>query len=155
MTEDLHALEQWAGALLAKLAPGARRQLLRDLGRDLRRAQQARIAAQQNPDGSAYVPRKARKQGKRLRDKRGRVKRDAMFRKLRLARYMKIDVDADGVAVGFDERLSRIARVHQEGQRAPVEPNGPMAQYPVRVLLGFADSDRELVRDRLLRYLTR
>ncbi|MGS0626104.1 phage virion morphogenesis protein, partial [Ralstonia sp. VS2407] len=41
------------------------------------------------------------------------------------------------------------------GQKAPVEPGGPLAQYPIRVALGFADADRELVRDRLLRYLNR
>ncbi|AGK47869.1 phage virion morphogenesis family protein [Burkholderia thailandensis MSMB121] len=82
-----------------------------------------------------------------------RVKREATFRKLRTARYLRIDVDSASLAIGFDERLSRIARVHQEGQKAFVEPGGPFAQYPVRVVLGFADADRELVRDRLLRYL--
>jgi phage virion morphogenesis protein len=153
--DDLRAIEKWAGSLLAKLAPAARRRLFRELGRDLRRAQQARVAAQQNPDGSAYVPRKVKKGGKRLRDKAGRVKREAMFRKLRTARYLRIDVDDAGLAIGFDNRVSRIARVHQEGQRAPVEPGGPVAQYPVRIVLGFASDDRELVRDRLLRYLNR
>lgn len=153
--DELQAIEKWAGGLLAKLAPAARRQLFRELGRDLRRAEQARIAAQRNPDGSAYVPRKVKKGGKRLRDKAGRVKREAMFRKLRTARYLKIEVDNTGLVIGFDARLSRIARVHQEGQKAPVEPGGPLARYPVRIVLGFSQSDRELVRDRLLRYLNR
>ncbi|ARK57859.1 virion morphogenesis protein [Burkholderia pseudomallei] len=71
------------------------------------------------------------------------------------ARYLRIDVANTGLALGIDERLSRIARVHQEGQKAPVEPGGPLARYPVRVALGFADADRELVRDRLLRYPSR
>jgi phage virion morphogenesis protein len=155
MDDDLRALEKWAGGLLAKLAPAARRRLFRELGRDMRRAQQSRVASQQNPDGSAYVPRKIKKGGKGLRAKAGRVKREAMFRKLRTARYLKIDVDDAGLAIGFDNRLSRIARVHQEGLRATVEPGGPLAQYPVRVVLGFAGTDRELVRDRLLRYLNR
>nr|WP_223870292.1 phage tail protein [Burkholderia pseudomallei] len=35
---------------------------------------------------------------------------------------MRIDVANTGLALGIDERLSRIARVHQEGQKAPVEP---------------------------------
>ena len=121
----------------------------------MRRAQQSRVAAQQNPDGSAYVPRKIKKGGKGLRAKVGRIKRQAMFRKLRTARYLRIDVDDAGLAIGFDDRLSRIVRVHQEGQKAPVEPGGPLAQYPVRVVLGFSSADRELVRDRLLRYLNR
>ncbi|BEH22146.1 phage tail protein [Burkholderia pseudomallei] len=38
------------------------------------------------------------------------------------ARYLRIDVANTGLALGIDERLSRIARVHQEGQKAPVEP---------------------------------
>ncbi|MDE3330407.1 phage virion morphogenesis protein, partial [Burkholderia pseudomallei] len=59
-----------------------------------------------------------------------------------------------GLAIGFDERLSRIARVHQEGQKAPVEPGGPLAQYPVRVVLGISPNDRELVRDRLIKHLS-
>ncbi|AIO87510.1 phage tail completion protein [Burkholderia pseudomallei] len=121
----------------------------------MRGAQQSRVAARRNPDGSPYAPRKGKAGGKRLREKAGRVKREAMFRKLRTARYLRTDIDDTGLAVGFDERLSRIARVHHEGQKAPVEPGGPLAQYPVRVVLGFADADRELVRDRLLRPLNR
>ncbi|EIF75130.1 hypothetical protein BP354E_2615 [Burkholderia pseudomallei 354e] len=77
-----------------------------------------------------------------------------MFRKLRTARYLRIDVDNTGLAIGFDERLSRIARVHQEGQKVPVEPGGPLAQYPVRVVLGISPNDRELVRDRLIKHLS-
>ncbi|MCS6492629.1 phage virion morphogenesis protein, partial [Burkholderia thailandensis] len=125
------------------------------LASDIALARKPLAAAQRNPDGSAYAPRKVKRGGKRLREKAGRVKREAMFRKLRTARYLRVDVDNAGLAIGFDDRLSRIARVHQEGQQAPVEPGGPLAQYPVRVVLGFADADRELVRDRLLRYLNR
>lgn len=121
----------------------------------MRGAQQSRVAARRNPDGSPYAPRKGKAGGKRLREKAGRVKREAVFRKLRIARYLRTDIDDTGLAIGFDERLSRIARVHHEGQKAPVEPGGPLAQYPVRVVLGFADADRELVRDRLLRPLNR
>lgn len=154
MTDDLQALERWAGGLLAKLSPAARRQLLRELGRDLRRAQQSRVAAQRNPDGSAYAPRKVKRGGKRLREKAGRVKREAMFRKLRTARYLRVDVDDAGLAIGFDDRLSRIARVHQEGQKAPVEPGGPLAQYPVRIVLGFSKGDYDILRNQLIRYLT-
>lgn len=48
-----------------------------------------------------------------------------------------------------------IARVLQEDWKVPIAPSGPLVQYPVRAVLGFADADRELVRDRLLRYLNR
>jgi phage virion morphogenesis protein len=146
-------IEEWAGGLLAKLTPAARRRLLTEMARELRQAQQRRIAAQRAPDGSAYVPRKTRRESKHLRDKVGRVKRGAMFRKLRTVRYLKIEIDDARLAIGFDNRLSRIARVHQEGQTAPVEANGPSVRYPVRVVLGFASSDRERIRDRLLEHV--
>jgi phage virion morphogenesis protein len=156
--EDLHALEAWAGTLLSKLTPASRRRIALDIARELRRSQKARIAAQRNPDGSAYVPRKRAKQqaGKRhLRAKAGRIKRQAMFAKLRTARYLKADADGNGAVVGFAGRVARIARVHQEGEAAPVAPGGPDYQYPRRVLLGLTNAERELIRDRLLAHLSK
>nr|WP_232080023.1 phage virion morphogenesis protein [Burkholderia pseudomallei] len=70
------------------------------------------------------------------------------------ARYLRIDVANTGLALGIDERLSRIARVHQEGQKAPVEPGAARAVSGSR-RARFRGADRELVRDRLLRYLSR
>ncbi|WP_028217422.1 phage virion morphogenesis protein [Paraburkholderia oxyphila] len=153
VTEDLHALDKWAGALLAQLAPAARRKVMLDVARDLRRSQQARIAAQQNPDGTAYVPRK-KKGGKNLRGKRGRIKRATMFTKLRTARYLRTEATPEGLEIGFAGRVARIARIHQLGERAPVEPGGAQAQYPARVLLGFTDAERELIRDKLIAHVT-
>jgi len=153
--DELQALEQWADALLAKLSPSARRTALLDIARALRRSQQTRIAAQQSPDGSAYTARKTRptKGGKKLRDKQGRIKRNAMFMKLRTARFLKIEADGASLAVGFTGRIARIARIHQEGERAPVAPGGPEYTYPARVLLGFTEADREMIRNRLLSQL--
>ena len=74
-------------ALINNLSPQARRQLARNIGQALRKNQQARIARQENPDGTAFEPRKPRKEfGK----KKGRIKRKAMFAKLRTPRYFKI-----------------------------------------------------------------
>lgn len=55
---DLAELEQLAGAMLLELSPSARRALLRDVSRAVRKSQQRRIARQRNPDGSAFEPRK-------------------------------------------------------------------------------------------------
>ncbi|MHA6717897.1 phage virion morphogenesis protein [Sphingomonas sp. RS6] len=55
---DLAELERIAGALLRQTAPPERRRILRAMAKDLQRSQSARIARQQNPDGSAYAPRK-------------------------------------------------------------------------------------------------
>lgn len=153
--DELKALERWAGALLTQLSPAQRRKAMLDIARDLRRSQQARIASQKGPDGGAYTPRKVRAQkgGKKLRGKRGRIKRAAMFAKLRTARYMQVEATPAGLAIGFAGRVARIARIHQFGETAPVEPGGPEAHYPARVLLGFTAEERELIRDRLLNHL--
>ncbi len=154
--DELGALEKWAGGMLAQLSPAARRTAMRDVARELRRSQQARIASQRNPDESAYEPRKARaaKRGKKLREKKGRIKRAAMFAKLRTGRFLKIEADASGLAIGFAGRVARLARIHQFGETERVAPGGPEYRYPARVLLGFTDTDREMIRDRLLRHLT-
>ncbi|WP_281177762.1 phage virion morphogenesis protein [Paraburkholderia heleia] len=153
--DELQAVERWAGALLMQLSPAGRRKAMLDIARELRRSQQARIASQQDPDGTAYTPRKikAKKDGKKLRGKRGRIKRAAMFAKLRTARYMQLEATPAGLALGFAGRVARIARIHQFGELAPVTPGGPNARYPARVLLGFTDAERELVRDRLLSHV--
>lgn len=150
---DLAALERWAGALLAKLQPAQRRIVTRKVGQDLRRSQTQRIAAQRGPDGAGYTPRKTRK---KLRDKKGRIKRQsaAMFSKLRTSANLKIEQGEHDIAVGFFKRTARIARVHQDGLRDRVAKKGPDYQYPARPLLGFSRDDRELIRDSLLRYLT-
>lgn len=151
---ELQALEKWAGGLLAQLSPAARRSAMRDVARELRRSQQARIAAQRNPDESAFAPRKARAaKGKKLREKKGRIKRAAMFAKLRTARFLDIESDAMGLAVGFAGRVSRVARVHQYGLKDRVAPHGVEYKYPARALLGFIDTDRDLIRDMLLRHV--
>ncbi len=154
--DDLSALEDWAGALLAKLDPAGRRAAAADIGKALRRSQQQRIREQRNPDGAAFEARKPRQvmEKGRLREKQGRIKRQ-MFTKLRTSRFFKIQNDAAGVAIGFSGRVARLARIHQEGERAPVTEGGPSYQYPVRQLLGVTDAERTLIRDRLLELLTR
>ncbi|MCI0152138.1 phage virion morphogenesis protein [Paraburkholderia sediminicola] len=153
--DELHAIGAWAAALLAKLSPAARRTAMRDVARELRRSQKQRIAAQKNPDDSAYTPRKTNKGAKKLRDKRGRIKRTAMFMKLRTARFLQMEADANGLAIGFAGRVARVVRIHQHGEKAPVAPNGPEYRYPARVLLGFTDADREMIRDMLLKHITK
>lgn len=154
--DDLSALEDWAGALLAKLDPAGRRAAAADIGKTLRRSQQQRIRDQRNADGSAFETRKPRlvMEKGRLREKQGRIKKQ-MFTKLRTARFFKVQNDATGVAIGFSGRVARLARIHQEGERAVVAQGGPSYQYPVRQLLGITTAERTMIRDKLLDYLTR
>lgn len=157
VTGELHVFETWVGDLLAKLTPAARRHATRDVARELRRSQQRRIAAQKSPDGRDYAPRKLppRSGGRRLRETRGRLKRAAMFAKLRSARYLQLEADTNGFAIGFAGRVARIARVHQFGETARVAPRGPRYRYPVRMLLGLSASEQGMVRDRLLMHIQR
>lgn len=152
--DELSALESWAGALLSQLAPAARRTVTREIARELQRSQRTRIAQQHNPDGTDYDKRKPRPK-KHLRDKAGRIKRAAMFAKLRQARYMRAESDAAGLVIGFAGRVARVARVHQYGESDRVAKGGPMYKYPARVLLGFSDADREMIRDLVLKHLTK
>lgn len=151
MADDLRALEDWAGALLAKLEPKERRQLNQGIARELRRSQQQRIAAQKNPDGTPYAPRKPRQA---LRGKQGRVKQK-MFTKLRQARHLKLQSDPSNIAISFLGRTARLARVHQYGLRDRPGRNAPDVQYSSRELLGLTTAEREFIRDRLLDHLAR
>ena len=156
--DDLTALEDQLGALLSQLEPAQRRKVAVDVGRELRRSQQKRIREQRNPDGTAYDPRKPRLflRNARLREKEGRIKRRAaMFAKLRTARFLKVETDSTGVAIGFAGRAARLARVHQDGETSEVTRGGRSYKYPVRQLLGFTEADREMVRDKLLEHLAR
>jgi phage virion morphogenesis protein len=151
LSEDLRALERWVEPLLARLQPAERIRLARRVGTQLRRAEQRRIAAQRNPDGSAYAP---RRKPSPARQKAGRIKRAAMFAKLRQAKHLRVRADAQQVSVGFVGRVSRIATVHQEGRTDSVIRGGPRVRYEQRRLLGFSDSSLALVRDAIMDHLT-
>lgn len=150
--DELTYLEEWVKPLAAKLSAAGRKGLSRIVGRDLRRSQAQRIAAQKEPDGTPFA---ARRPGKNLRGKRGsiRQRKAAMFAKLRTARYLKVMASENEAAVGFTGRASRIARVHQEGLRDRVSPQGPEVRYARRQLLGFSEADRKLIHDALIEHL--
>ena len=152
MSDDLHALEAWAGALLAKLQPAQRRAINHKVAIDLRRSQAQRIKAQQGPDGTAYPVRKQRKEFK---GKKGRIKRQkvAMFAKIRTAKYLKMHADPGQLTVGFVGKVMHVARVHHEGLTDSVSKKGPKYSYPARPLLGLSESDRTLIRESLLHHL--
>lgn len=149
---DLEALEDWAAGLLGQLQPAARNQLARSIGQALRRNQQQRIIAQRNPDGSKYAPRKQRN----LRGKQGRIKRQVqMFKKLRTASFLKVQGDSNAISVGFTGRVARIGRVHQYGLKDRAERGAPEVKYEQREVLGFTGEDLDLIRDSLLKHLTK
>lgn len=151
MANDLEALETWAATLLERLEPGARNQLARSIGQELRRSQQKRIIAQQNPDGSKFAPRKQRN----LRGKQGHIRRKLeMFKKLKNATYLKTRGDSNAITVGFTGRVARIARVHQYGLKDRAERGAPDVRYEQREVLGLTEADMDIIRDGLLKCLT-
>ena len=139
-------------ALINNLSPQARRQLASNIGQALRKNQQARIARQENPDGTAFEPRKPRKEfGK----KKGKIKRKAMFAKLRTARYFKIQSNANEVSVGFNGSSAMIAKVHQYGlMSSPSKTKDFKVRYAQRELLGFSQSDLDVIEDLVLAQLS-
>ncbi|MDR9835006.1 phage virion morphogenesis protein [Herbaspirillum huttiense] len=153
MSDDLQRLEEWAGALIAKVQPAQRRQLVRQVANDLRREHARQIAQQVAPDGTPYPARKNRKE---LRGKSGRIKRQkaAMFNKLRTNTFLQVQADASQASVGFFGKVARIARVHHEGLQDKVAPGGPSYKYPVRPLLGFNTADETLLRESILRHIS-
>ena len=152
MSGDLHALEAWVGALLAKLQPAQRRAINHKVAIDLRRSQAQRIKAQQGPDGTAYPTRKRRKEFK---GKNGRIKRQkaAMFAKIRTAKHLKTKVTGDQIEVGFFGWVARVAHVHHEGLTDNITKKGSKYAYPTRRLLGLSNVDRMLLAESLLRRL--
>lgn len=155
MTDDLHALETWAGAPLAKLQPAQRRAINHKIAIDLRRSEAQRIKAQQGPDGAAYPPRKKRKELKGKKGKKGRIKQQktAMFAKIRTVKHMKVKARGDQIEVEFFGWVARVARVHQFGLQERVSKNGEIYSYARRALLGITDLDRTLIRYFLLQHI--
>lgn len=145
---NLHDLEAWAEPLLAQLTVQQRRRIMRAIALDLRRRNRQRIAAQRSPDGTPFEPRKP--QGRR---QSGFVRRQPMFTRIRQAKHMRMASRPNAAEVGFAGRVARIARVHQYGERDRVFPGGPIHDYAQRELLGFSESDRRFIRDRLMHHL--
>lgn len=137
---ELNPFEDRLAALIAALSPAGRRNLSAEIAKTLRQQQQQRIKAQRAPDGTPYAPR----QPQTIRGKKGRVKRE-MFAKLRTSRYMKAVADESAAAVAFTGKVQRIARVHQYGLRDRPTQSSQAVLYSARQLLGFSDSDRDVV----------
>lgn len=153
MSHDLIAVEAWASAILQRLEPAERRRFLRSYAAELRRSQAARVAAQKNPDGSPFEPRKAQPVRK-FRGKAGRVRRrGALFAKLRTAKHLKVlEATEEAVSVGFTGRDAAIAGVSQFGRAVRVGrgPKAPIVRYAVRRLVGMTDEEQQTFARRVL-----
>ncbi len=151
MADRLDQLAAWAGPLLAKLAPAARRAAMREVATLLRQRQAARIKAQQNPDGTPYEARRPRAQ---LQAKAGSIRREMFARMRRPATLRKSSTD-DAAVVFIAGGAASTARVHQYGLRDKVDwrmAESPMVRYARRELLGLSPDDLDAVGQQLQRH---
>ena len=150
MSDPLDTLNSPFQGLVENLAPKSRRAIAREIARNLRTSQAKRIAAQRNPDGTPYEPRKPQ-----LRRKSGRIRR-TMFSKMRTAKHLKTSATENAATVHFTGRTEQIAKVHQFGLRDRVNARrGIFAKYPSRKLLGFSAADIEMVQDTVINHLAK
>lgn len=139
---ELKPFDNKLSGLLASLSPAGRRKMAAEIAKKLRVSQQQRIKQQKAPNGSPYAKRKRQP----IRGQRGRVKRE-MFSKLRTARYLKTKATGEAAVVEFAGKVQRIARIHQEGLLDKPNKYTISMRYEARRLLGFNDSDREIVEE--------
>ena len=145
---ELHEVDAWLTALLSQLEPAARKKMLREVARDVRRIQQANITAQRSPDGTAWEPRRVSG-----RSKKGRIRR-GMFAKMKTAKYLKAQASTDVAEVAFVPGVQKLARVHHYGLRDRVSRRGPMVKYAERPLLGINGEAEAIIRIKIIRFLS-
>lgn len=85
--------------------------------------------------------------------RRGRIRRQAMFRKLRNARNLRSGVTDAEAWVGFAGRAAEIARIHQEGRRDRPSQKAREIRYARRELLGVTEAERAWILDSLLDHI--
>lgn len=144
---ELHEVEEWLGALLSQLEPAMRTKMLREVARDVRRIQQNNITLQRSPDGTAWEPRRVT-----ARTKPGRIRRK-MFAKLKTAKYLKAQANADMAEIAFVPGVQKLVRVHHYGLRDRVNRRGTEVKYAERPLLGINSEVQSSVSEILMRWL--
>jgi phage virion morphogenesis protein len=147
---DFAPIEQLCRDLLLHTAAPDRARLMRSIGREIRKSQSDRIAAQRDPDGAAFAQRRPKHDRGR---ENSRLRQQKMFRKIRMAKSLKAGGNADEAWVGFGGRASRIASIHQEGLADAPAPGQPKVRYARRVLLGLTDTERQRILDHILRHI--
>ncbi|CZW14787.1 phage virion morphogenesis protein [Enterobacter hormaechei] len=146
---DFKPFDNKLAGLLAALSPAGRRKLAGEIAKQLRTAQQQRIKQQKASDGTPYQARKRQP----LREKKGRIKKE-MFQKLRTSRYMKASGRNDAAVVEFSGKVQRIARIHQYGFKDRPNIHARDVQYVERELLGFNQTDRQLIHKLIIHFLS-
>ncbi|MFN3944597.1 MAG: phage virion morphogenesis protein [Allosphingosinicella sp.] len=82
--------------------------------------------------------------------RKGRIRRQAMFRRIRSRRFLLTGASDREAWIGFAGRVAQIARIHQEGGTDRPSQGGPSVRYPRRELLGLSEAERTRMLDSLL-----
>lgn len=85
--------------------------------------------------------------------RQGRIRNQAMFRKLRNGRNLRSDATDQEAWIGFTGRAAEIARVSQEGLSDRPAAKAKPVRYARRVLLGLTAAERGAVLDLLLKHV--
>lgn len=150
MNEPIAQVKAAFDSLLTNVSKPRRRLMYQQIGRELARSQRRRIKAQQNPDGTAYEPRKTTKKGVK-----GKIKSGKMFNKITQPRFMRLRYENEGVSLGYEGGDAVVARVHQEGLVTRVRKDWHLkVKYASRELLGFTEEDKQMIEDCVVRAIS-
>lgn len=141
---ELKQFEERLAGLIGNLTPVQRRKIAIEVAKCLRTSQQQHIKQQKTP----YASRKPQPAS----GKRGRVKRQ-MFAKLRTNRFMKAQSSSDAAVVEFVGRVQRMTRIHQEGLSDKANRFSREVKYDARPLLGFSESDKNIVEEVVIAFI--
>lgn len=142
---DFKEIEKICAYFLSKLDNKEMARVNRAIASTIRKSQSARITRQENPDGSAYPKRKL------IKNRKGEVRRGAMFNKLKTARWLKQVGNAQGITINFDQRVRRIAKTHQWGE---TERFGNVKiDMPERQLLGLTEAEQQAILDAIVAHV--
>jgi len=145
---ELYEVEAWLDALLSQLEPAERKKMLRKVASDVRRIQQQNITAQRSPDGTAWEPRRVT-----ARTKPGRIRRK-MFAKLKTAKYLKAQANANEATIEFTPNVQRLVRVHHYGLRDRINKRGLEVKYAPRPLVGIHEEAENHIKVILINWLS-
>ena len=153
--------------LVQQLSPAQSLNLMRKIGSKIRQSNKQRIKANTEPDGNAFTPSKAHANGRKTRRigveqtflykgtlHRYRTLHDYgdyyigydyhMFRKIHQYKFLQLKAQSHEAAIGFLSGLTGyIAAAHQYGAET----------RPERTLLGFSESDLQLIQHILKEHL--
>lgn len=82
--------------------------------------------------------------------RKGRIRQQAMFRKLRGRRFLRSDASDHEAWIGFTGRAAAVARIHQDGGSDRPTAKAKPVRYARRELIGLTPAERSRALDLLL-----